>query len=78
MTITARYNLQKGKAENQRFTGTTYNAENVIDRYIIIKQQQKKKIKDKKISYNNMINTIADDVAAAAEEKIEELLKNIQ
>lgn len=76
MTITARYNLQKGKAENKRFTGTTYNAENVIDRYIIIKQQQKRK--DKKISYDNMINTIADDVTAAAEEKIEELLKNIQ
>lgn len=73
MNIAARYNLQKGVAENRRTAATTYNIENELDAYILAKINNNKLILDA-AKYETIINAARKELAATAAKEIQNIL----
>lgn len=71
----ARYNLQKGKAENGSIEAYNYNTENELDAYILAKVKNRKLILDAK-NYNKVVDAAQKDIAAAVIKEINKVLGN--
>lgn len=77
MTIEARYNLQRGKAENNRFSATDYASDgSLIDKYILAKIQMRNNIEERIIldpaAYDALVNQAAKDI----EKKVVDFFKD--
>lgn len=72
MTIEARYNLQRGKAENHHFPATDYSSDgSLIDQYILARVQMRNNAGDRIIldpaAYDALVNQAAKDIVTEVE-----------
>lgn len=77
MTIEARYNLQRGIAENKHFPATDYTSDgSLIDQYILAKVQMRNNAGNRIIldpsAYDALVNQAARDI----EKEVEKLFKD--
>lgn len=69
----ARYNLQKGKAENRSIEATTYNIENELDAYILAKVKNRKFLLDAE-NFKKVMDAAQKDMAAAIVKEVNKAL----
>ena len=72
MTIEARYNLQRGKAENKHFPATDYSSDgSLIDQYILARVQMRNNAGDRIIldpaAYDALVDQAAKDIVKGVE-----------
>ena len=76
MTIEARYNLQRGKAQNNRFPATNYTSDgSLIDQYTLAKVQMRNSAGDRIILDPSAFDALVDQAAKDIEKKVYDLLK---
>jgi hypothetical protein len=69
----ARYNLQKGKAENRSIKAYNYNIENELDAYILAKVKNRKLILDAE-NFKKVMDAAQKDMAAAIVKEVNKAL----
>ena len=77
MTIEARYNLQRGKAENNLFPAADYSSDgSLIDQYILARVQMRNNAGDRIILDPAAYDALVDQAAKDIEKKVEDLFKD--
>ena len=77
MILEARYNLQRGIAENKRFPATDYTSDgSLIDEYILAKVQMRNNAGNRIILDPAAYNALVDQAAKKKEKKVEDLFKD--
>ena len=77
MTIEARYNLQRGIAENKLFPATDYTSDgSLIDQYILAKVQMRNNAGNRIILDPAAYDALVDQAAKDIEKKVEDLFKD--
>lgn len=77
MTIEARYNLQRGKAEDNRYSSTTYNIESLLDGYILARAKSKRLILDA-ANTDKAIAAAGEALVEAASKELDKLLQDFK
>ena len=76
MTIEARYNLQRGKAQNNRFSATNYTSDgSLIDQYILARVQLRNNAGNRIILDPAAYDALVDQAAKDIEKRVYDLLK---
>ena len=77
MTDAARWNLQHGVEENKMFEHTTYTIESPIDALVLARVRSRRLLLDE-ANYNKFIHAAGKEIAAAAENEINKMLKDFK
>lgn len=77
MTIEDRYNLQRGKAEDNRYNSTIYNIESLLDAYILARAKNNRLILDA-VNTDKAVDAAGKEVAAAASKELDKLLQDFK
>ena len=77
MTIEARYNLQRGITEDNKYSSTRYNIESLLDAYILARRKNNRLILDA-ANTDKAIEAAGEALVAAAYKELDKLLQDFK